>query len=79
MTDKIQNIILAVVVLVAFLAVMPTIITSTGTAYNAAVAANDSATASIVNLIPLVAAVGGIAIAGFIAFVAAKRLKNGDS
>ena len=78
MTDKIQNIILAVVVLVAFLAVMPTIISSTGAAYNAATAANDTATASIVNLIPLVAAVGGIAIAGFIAFVAAKRLKNGD-
>ena len=64
----VQGIIMAVVVLVAFLAVLPTIISSTVTA--AGTTGIDSATTSIVNLLPLVTAVGGIGVAGLIAFQA---------
>jgi hypothetical protein len=68
--SRIQEIILAVVVLVAFLAVLPTIISSTVTA--SATTGIDTATSSIIDLIPLVASVGGIAVAGLIAFRAAR-------
>ncbi len=61
---------MAVVVLVAFLAILPTIISSTVTA--SATTGIDAATSSIVDLIPLVAAVGGIGVAGLVAFQAAK-------
>ena len=70
---KITSIILAVVVLVAFLAVLPTIISSTTAA--AATAANTGGftdVEAIIKLIPLVASVGGIAVAGLIAYQAAK-------
>lgn len=63
--QKIMGVILAAVILVAFMAIMPTIITSTTTA--AAATGIDTATGSIVDLIPLVAAVGGIAAAGLVA------------
>ena len=69
--SKIQGIIMAVVVLVAFLAVLPTIISSTVTA--AETTGIDAATTSIVNLIPLVASVGGIGVAGLIAFQAIRQ------
>ena len=69
---KITSIILAVVVLVAFLAVLPTIITSTGQAATAANTGAFTDVEAIINLIPLVASVGGIAVAGLIAFQAAK-------
>ena len=65
---RVQGIIMAVVVLVAFLAVLPTIISSTVTA--SGTTGIDAATVSIVNLIPLVTAVGGIGVAGLIAFQA---------
>ena len=70
-TSKIQAIILSVVVLVAFLAELPTIISSTVTA--AGTPGIDTATAAIINLIPLVASVGGIAVAGIIAYRASKE------
>ena len=69
---KITSIILAVVVLVAFLAVLPTIITSTGAAATAANTGGFTDVEAIINLIPLVASVGGIAVAGLIAYQAAK-------
>ncbi len=65
---KIMGVILAAVILVAFMAIMPTIITSTTTA--GAATGIDTATASIVDLIPLVASVGGIAAAGLVAISA---------
>ncbi len=71
---KIMGVILAAVILVAFMAIMPTIITSTETA--AAATGIDTATASIVDLIPLVAAVGGIAAAGLVAISALKGSKG---
>tara|TARA_B100000945_G_C20009342_1_gene424733 strand:- start:146 stop:367 length:222 start_codon:yes stop_codon:yes gene_type:complete len=67
---KIQGIIGAVVVLVAFLAILPTVISSTVTA--GATTGIDSATKSIVDLIPLVSVVGGIGVASLIAFAAVK-------
>lgn len=67
--------ILAVVVLVVFLTLMPTIISNTNTA--AATTGIDTGTAALINQIPLVAAVGGIATAGAIAFIAAKNLAGG--
>lgn len=69
---KITSIILAVVVLVAFLAVLPTIISSTTTASTAASTSGFGDVEAIINLIPLVASVGGIAVAGLIAYQAAK-------
>ena len=63
--QKIMGVILAAVILVAFMAIMPTILTSTTTA--GATTGIDTATKSIVDLIPLVAAVGGIAAAGLVA------------
>ena len=66
--SKVQAVILAAVVLVAFLAVLPTIITSTATAV--ATTGIDTPTTSILNLVPMVAAVGGIAAAGLIAMSA---------
>ena len=71
--NKITTIILAVVVLVAFLAVLPTIISSTSTASSDATTDGFTSVAAIVDLIPLVASVGGIAVAGLIAFNAAKN------
>jgi hypothetical protein len=71
---RIQSIILAVVVLVAFLAVLPTIISSTVTA--SGTTGIDTATSSIIDLIPLVASVGGIAVAGMIAYQAAKSTSS---
>ena len=67
---RIQGIIGAVVVLVAFLAILPTVISSTVTA--GATTGIDSATKSIVDLIPLVAVGGGIRVAGLISFAAVK-------
>ncbi len=68
--SRIQGIIGAVVVLVAFLAILPTIISSTVTA--GATTGIGAAEKSIVELIPLVATTGGIAISGLIAFAAVK-------
>ncbi len=68
--NKITAIIGSVVVLVAFLAILPTIISSTVTA--GASTGIDSATKSIVDLIPLVAVVGGIGVAGLIAVSAVR-------
>lgn len=65
---KIQGVILSAVVLVAFLAVMPTVIVSTATVVSTS--GIDTPTTSIMNLIPMVAAVGGIAAAGLIAISA---------
>ena len=69
---KITSIILAVVVLVAFLAVLPTIISSTTSAATAANSGGFTDVEAIIKLIPLVASVGGIAVAGLIAYQAAK-------
>ena len=69
---KITSIILAVVVLVAFLAVLPTIISSTTAAASAANTGGFTDVEAIIKLIPLVASVGGIAVAGLIAYQAAK-------
>ena len=69
---KITSIILAVVVLVAFLAVLPTIISSTTAAATAANTGGFTDVEAIIKLIPLVASVGGIAVAGLIAYQAAK-------
>ena len=69
---KITSIILAVVVLVAFLAVLPTIISSTTAAATAANTCGFTDVEAIIKLIPLVASVGGIAVAGLIAYQAAK-------
>lgn len=66
--DKVQAVILAAVVLVAFLAIMPTVVSSTATAVGTT--GIDTPTTSILNLVPLVAAVGGIAAAGLIAISA---------
>ena len=71
--NRITQIILSVVVLVAFLAVLPTIISSTKTASDAATTDGFTSVAAIVDLIPLVASVGGIAVAGLIAFNAARN------
>ncbi len=68
--NKITAIIGSVVVLVAFLAILPTIVSSTVTA--GATTGIDSATKSIVDLIPLVAVVGGIGVAGLIAVSAVR-------
>ena len=70
---RIQGIIGAVVVLVAFLAILPTVISSTVTA--GATTGIDSPTKSIVDLIPLVAVVGGIGVAGLIALSAVRGSK----
>jgi len=69
---KIIITVLSVIVLVVFLALMPTIISSTATAV--ATSGADTATISILNLIPLMAAVGGIAISGTIATAGAISL-----
>ena len=69
---KITSIILAVVVLVAFLAVLPTIISSTTSAATAANTGGFTDVEAIIKLIPLVASVGGSAVAGLIAYQAAK-------
>ena len=71
--NKITAIIGSVVVLVAFLAILPTVISSTVTA--GATTGIDSATKSIVDLIPLVAVVGGIGVAGLIAISAVRGSK----
>ena len=68
--SKVQAVIMAAVVLVAFLAILPTVITSTATAV--ATTGIDTPTTSILNLVPLVAVVGGIAAAGLIALAATK-------
>jgi hypothetical protein len=52
--------------------VLPTIISSTTTASTAASTSGFGDVEAIINLIPLVASVGGIAVAGLIAFQAAK-------
>lgn len=67
--------VLSVVVLVVFLALLPTIISSSNTA--ATTTGIDAGTAGIINQIPLMAAVGGIAISGSIAFIAARNLSRG--
>ena len=69
---RITSIILAVGVLVAFLAVLPTIISSTTAAATAANTGGFTDVEAIIKLIPLVASVGGIAVAGLIAYQAAK-------
>ena len=71
--NRITQIILSVVVLGAFLAVLPTIISSTKTASDDATTDGFTSVAAIVDLIPLVASVGGIAVAGLIAFNAARN------
>jgi|29_taG_2_1085357.scaffolds.fasta_scaffold01788_3 hypothetical protein len=63
-----------VITLVAFLAIYPTIITSVQAVLaTAGLTATFPAVASIVTLIPLVAVIGGVSIAGLIAYVAAKK------
>ena len=69
---KITSIILAVVVLVAFLAGLPTIISSTTSAATAANTGGFTDVEAIIKLNPLVASVGGSAVAGLIAYQAAK-------
>ena len=72
-TGKITTIIMAVVVLVAFLAILPTIITSTGVASNDATLAGFDDVAAIIDLLPLVSVIGGVGIAGLIAFQPSKK------
>jgi hypothetical protein len=67
-----------VITLVAFLAIYPTIITSVQ-AVLATAGLTDTfpAVASIITLVPLVAVIGGVSIAGLIAYVAAKKGGSG--
>ena len=64
---------MAVVVLVAFLAILPTIISSTGTASSDATTAGFTDVAAIIDLLPLVSVIGGVGIAGLIAWQASKK------
>lgn len=68
----ITGIILAVVTLIVFLVMLPTVVSNVVTAQ--ATTGIDTGTSSIIGQIPLVYAVGGIAIAGGIAFFSAKAL-----
>ncbi len=74
MLRNISAVIFAVITLVAFLAIYPTIITSVQ-AVLATAGLTDTfpAVASIITLVPLVAVIGGVSIAGLIAYVAAKK------
>lgn len=69
---KITAIVMAVVVLVAFLAIFPTILSSTYASSNSEYITSFSGVQSIVNLIPLIAVVGGLAVAALIAKSATK-------
>tara|TARA_Y100000817_G_scaffold67420_1_gene51096 strand:- start:2303 stop:2530 length:228 start_codon:yes stop_codon:yes gene_type:complete len=66
MTDSTKGILSAVIVLVIFLALLPTIVGSVVTA--AATTGLSTSAASIINLIPLVVAAGGIGLAGWLAY-----------
>ena len=68
MLRNITAVIFAVITLVAFLAIYPTIITSVQ-AVLATAGLTDTfpAVASIITLVPLVAVIGGVSIAGLIA------------
>tara|TARA_R100001129_G_scaffold98617_1_gene67089 strand:- start:393 stop:569 length:177 start_codon:yes stop_codon:yes gene_type:complete len=56
------------------LAIFPTIITSVGTITSITdIGTNFPAVVSIVNLIPLIAIIGGVSVAGLIAFVSARN------
>ncbi len=69
---KITAIVMAVVVLVAFLAIFPTILQSTYDSSNSTYITEFSGVQSIVNLIPLIAVVGGLAVSALIARSATK-------
>ena len=69
---KITAIVMAVVGLVAFLAIFPTILQSTYDSSNSTYITDFSGVQSIVNLIPLIAVVGGLAVAALIARSATK-------
>ena len=69
---KITAIVMAVVILVAFLAIFPTILQSTYDSSNSTYITEFSGVQSIVNLIPLIAVVGGLAVAALIARSATK-------
>lgn len=73
----ITGIILAVVTLIVFLVMLPTVVSNVVTAQ--ATTGIDTGTSSIIGQIPLVYAVGGIAIAGGIAFFSAKALMGNNS
>lgn len=72
-TSKISAIIMSVVVLVAFLSILPTIISSTKTASTGATTDGFTDVAAIIDLLPLVAVIGGVGIAGLIAWQAGKK------
>jgi len=70
MTGRIQLIIGAVVILAAFLAILPFVVTQVVTAQ--ATTGLDDGASAILGLVPLVAIVGGVAIAGTIAIAAGR-------
>ena len=72
-TNKIVAIIGAVVTLVAFLAILPTILARTTTAAQAANAQAYTDVEAIIKLLPLVSVIGGVGVAGLIAFTAARQ------
>jgi hypothetical protein len=64
--DSTKGILSAVIVLVIFLALLPTIVDSVVAA--AGTTGLSTSAASIINLIPLVVAAGGIGLAGWLAY-----------
>ena len=64
--DSTKGILSAVIVLVIFLALLPTIVESVVDA--AGTTGLSTSAASIINLIPLVVAAGGIGLAGWLAY-----------
>jgi hypothetical protein len=71
----ITGIILAVVTLIVFLIMLPTVISNVVAAQ--ATTGIDDGTSSIIGQIPIVYSIGGIAIAGGIAFFSARALLGG--
>ncbi len=70
--SRVMGIVGAVIVLVAFLILLPTILSSVLTAQATSGIDQFDGVEDLIGLIPLVAVVGGIAVAGLIAFTAAR-------
>jgi hypothetical protein len=59
---KLASVFLAIISLIAFLSIMPVIINSASTSSADTLATGDVATASMIKLLPLLAAISGIGI-----------------